>query len=328
MLVPLLLIVIGLVLVVWGADRFVVGAAATAHHLGVSPLLIGLTIVGFGTSAPEILVAVNAALDGNPGLALGNALGSNIANIGLIIGAATLLVPLTIRSQTLRREMRVLVVVTLLAIIPFTDGTLTRVEGFILLFGLIALLGVMLYLESRARRTDPLIKEWDREIRSDLSKAVAIVWLTLGLLVLLAGARILVIGAVDIAMLLGISDLVIGLTIVAVGTSLPELAATVAAAAKDEDDLAIGNIIGSNMYNLLAVVGIAAIIEPTPLDDAILQRDYPVMMLLTAALFLIAYNIAPRTDTARSKRIPRWTGTMLLLAFIAYQSFIAYSTLT
>lgn len=314
-------IAVGLVLLVWGADRFVVGAAATAHNLGVSHLLIGLTVVGFGTSAPEILVSINAASSGNPTLAIGNALGSNIANIALILGVTALVQPLRIRSQTLHREMPVLLAVTLLTLLPFLDQHLSRAEGFALLGGL----GLMLYwlvrVELLSRAGDPMVAELEAEIRSDLSMAAALGMVLVGLLVLLLASRLLVWGAVGVAKELGISDLVIGLTIVALGTSLPELAASIAAARKNEHDLAIGNVIGSNMWNLLAVLGVAGAVGPTGFEREVLTRDFLVMIGLTIALFAMAYNIDGEGNIKRSE------GAALLLAFIAYISFVVHGAL-
>ncbi len=309
-------LIAGFALLVWGADRFVTGAAGTAHNLGVSHMLIGLTIVGFGTSAPEILVSVNASIKGNPGLAIGNALGSNIANIALILGVTALLVPLTVTSRTLHREMPVLLAVTLLTLLPFLDGSFERIEGFALL----GALGLMLYwlvkVEMDSMADDPMHAELDAEIPSDLSMPKAIGILLLGLVVLLASSNMLVWGAVNIARWMGVSDLVVGLTIVAIGTSLPELAASLAAAYKDEHDLAIGNVIGSNMYNLLAVLGTAGAISPTAFDPRVLSRDFPVMIGLTVVLFAMAYN------TSGKGAISRLEGAALLAAFIGYQAVV------
>ncbi|MBT8136894.1 MAG: calcium/sodium antiporter [Gammaproteobacteria bacterium] len=317
MLIYLASILSGFVLLVWGADRFVIGAAATAHNLGVSSLLIGLTVVGFGTSAPEILVSINAAMADNPHLAVGNALGSNIANIALILGITALVRPLRVRSLTLRREMPVLLAVTLLTLLPFLDLNLSRAEGFALLSGL----GLMMYwlvrVELESTPGDPMVAEVEAEIRSDLSMRQALGMLLLGLVVLLAASRLLVWAATNVATELGVSDLVIGLTIVAIGTSLPELAASITAAVKDEHDLAIGNVIGSNMYNLLAVLGFAAAIAPTDLERAVLTRDFLVLIGLTIALFAMAYNVG-----GDEGNIKRSEGAALLLAYTGYMGFL------
>ncbi|MBT8144902.1 MAG: calcium/sodium antiporter [Gammaproteobacteria bacterium] len=321
MLTYIAAITAGLALLVWGANRFVVGAAATAHNLGVSHLLIGLTVVGFGTSAPEILVSINAAISGNPNLAIGNALGSNISNIALILGVTALVQPLRIRSQTLHRELPVLLAVTLLTVLPFLDGRLSRPEGIALLLGL----GLMLYwlvrVEVLSRAGDPMLAELEAEIPSDMSMKTAGGLLLIGLLTLIISSRMLVWGAINVAQAIGVSDLIIGLTIVAIGTSLPELAASIAAALKGEHDLAIGNVIGSNMWNLLAVLGVAGTLAPTEFAREVLTRDFLVMIGLTIALFAMAYNIGGEGNIKRSE------GAALVLAFVGYMGFLVHSTL-
>lgn len=312
----------GFALLIWGADRFVIGAAATAHRLGVSALLIGLTVVGFGTSAPEIMVSISAAASGAPELAAGNALGSNIANIGLILGMTALIMPLTVRSQTLRRELPMLLAITLLALLPFLDSYLSRFEGFALVGGLVLMLFWLVHLETTSSGNDELTAEADAEIRHDLTLSRALAILLLGLVVLLTGSQLLVWGATGIAKALGISDLVIGLTVVAIGTSLPELAASIAAVFKNEHDLAIGNVIGSNMYNLLAVLGAAGIVQPTALDSNVLERDFPVMIGLTVLLFAMAYGWRKE-----GQRINRLEGVALLAIFVVYQTYIIYGEL-
>jgi len=316
-------ILVGFALLIWGADRFVVGAAATAHGLGVSHLLIGLTVVGLGTSAPELLVSANASYNGSPGLAIGNALGSNIANIGLILGMTALITPLKVRSETLYRELPMLLAITLVTLMPFLDRYLSRVEGIMLLSGL----GLMLYwlvrIETRSRSSDPMRAEYEAEIRSDLSISTSLLLLLVGLAVLLVSSHMLVWGATSIAKIMGISDLVIGLTVVALGTSLPELAASISAALKGEHDLAIGNVIGSNMYNLLAVMGLAGVIRPTPLDPDVLQRDFPIMIGLTVILFAMA-----NSWNASGGRINRSEGGALLIAFFSYQAYLIFGVLS
>lgn len=315
-------VLLGFALLIWGADRFVVGAAATAHTLGVSHLLIGLTVVGLGTSAPEMLVSANAAFNGSPGIAIGNALGSNIANIALILGVTAMLVPLTVRSETLYRELPMLLAITLLSLVPFLDSYLSRLEGFMLISGLSLMLYWLVRLETRSRAGDPLRTEFEAEIRSDLKLGAALQLLLVGLVVLLVSSHILVWGATNIAAALGISDLVIGLTIVAIGTSLPELAASVSAAMKGEHDLAIGNVIGSNMYNLLAVMGLAGMIQPLALEPAVLNRDFPIMIGLTVILFALAYSW-----NEGGGRIGRFEGAALALAFVSYQGYLIFGVL-
>jgi cation:H+ antiporter len=311
-------IVVGFILLVWGADRFVDGAAAIARNLGVSPMLIGLTIVGFGTSAPEILVSSMAALQGNPGLAIGNALGSNIANIALILGVTALIAPLKVASETLKREYPMLLAATLITMALMLDGALGRLDGIILLGGLVVLLYGMVRIGLKSRASDPMELEFDAELPEQMSTKSALLWFAVGLVLLLISSRILVWGAVNIATAFGISDLIIGLTIVALGTSLPELAAGVASALKGEHDIAIGNIIGSNMYNMLAVLAMPALLAPGEFLPEALTRDLPVMIGLTLALFFMGYGFRG------PGRISRLEGLLLVLTFVGYQGLLFF----
>ena len=318
----------GFVLLVWGADRFVTGAAATARNLGVSPLIIGLTIVGFGTSAPEMLVSAMAAWAGNPGIAIGNAIGSNITNVGLVLGITALITPLAVKSETLRREFPILFAVTTLALILLLDGELSRLDGVILLGGF----GVMVYwlvglgLRERAcdpavQACDPMQEEFAEEIPTDMTMGRALFWVALGLVVLLLSSRLLVWGAVNVAHYFEVPDLIIGLTIVAIGTSLPELAASVMSALKGEHDIAIGNVIGSNMFNLLAVLGLPGLIHPAAIESAVVTRDFPVMIGLTLVLLVLAYGIGGRGH------IKRFEGAFLLACYGAYLALLYFTTL-
>ncbi|MFB3064673.1 MAG: calcium/sodium antiporter [Gammaproteobacteria bacterium] len=319
MLLTVIAILAGFVLLVWGADRFVLGAGAMARNIGVSPLLIGLTIVGFATSAPEIMVSAIASLRNNPGLAIGNAIGSNIANIGLVLGATALTRPMRIQSETLRREIPALLAVTLLSVMLFLDNYISRTDGVVLLLGLGLLLHWMAGLGFRSAAGDPMSAEYAAEIPADVSTPTALAWFLLGLAVLLSGAWVLVWGAIKVAHVLNVSDLIIGLTVVAVGTSLPELAVSIVAAMKGEHDLAFGNIIGSNMFNLLAVIGVAASlspISPIRIDAEVLILHLPVMVGLTLVIFAIAYNFGGRG------RVFRVEGFLLLMSFVAYQVYI------
>ncbi len=320
MLVDLAAIVAGFVALVWSAERFIAGAAALARNLGVSPMLIGLTVVGFGTSAPEILVSGMAAWGGNSGLAVGNAVGSNIANIGLILGVTAMVQPLDVKSGTLRREYPILLAVTLGALMLVTDQHLGLVDGVILLGGLAVVLFIMYRLGVAGVGEDPLGGEFDSEIPRDMSTQVAMAWFVIGLIVLLIASKVLVWGAVNIAAAFGVSDLVIGLTIIALGTSLPELAACIAGALKGEHDIAIGNVIGSNIYNLLAVLAVPALISPGLLDPEVLTRDMPVMIGLTLAMFLMGYGFG------RPGRINRFEAFALIAAYVAYQGVIFAQT--
>jgi cation:H+ antiporter len=306
----------GFVLLVWSAERFVLGASAIASNLGVSPLVIGMTIMGFGTSAPEMLVSGMAAWNGNPAMGVGNALGSNIANIGLVLGITALVVPLSVNSRILRREYPLLFGITLLAGALLLDGELGQLDGGILLTGTALLLGWLVWVGKHPQHTDPLETEFETEVPTGISTARALFWTLLGLVVLVLSSRLLVWGATDIARALGISDLVIGLTIIAVGTSLPELAASVMSARKGEDDMAVGNIIGSNMFNLLAVLALPGLIAPSVLEPAVLWRDFPIVLALTVALFIMAYGFTG------PGRINRLEGGLLLVGFVAYMSWL------
>lgn len=322
MLLAALAILVGFVVLVWSADRFVEGAAATAKHAGLPSLLIGMVIVGFGTSAPEMVVSAMAAADGNPGLALGNGLGSNIVNISLILGITALVVPITVHSKIIKKELPLLIVIGCLVGFFLWDNALTRVESILLLVGFFSLIGWSIYTALHGKG-DVLETEMEQElIAHAMPLGRAIFWLIAGLLFLVGSSRLLVWGSVEIAHALGVSDLIIGLTIVALGTSLPELAASVVAARKGEHDIAIGNVVGSNMFNLLAVIGIAGTIEPmADLPTEVMTRDWPVMMALTVALLLVAYGFG------KAGKINRIEGGLLLFAYVAYNAYLAFGVL-
>lgn len=316
MLIDVAKVVGGLVLLIWGADRFVHGAAAVARNLGVAPLMIGLTIVAFATSAPEILVSVVASLRGNPHLAIGNAIGSNIANIGLVLGIVALIRPIELKSATLRREMPALLAVTLLTVALFLDSFLSRIDGVVLLTGLIIVVIWLVRLGLRSSSSDPMSADYEAEIPNDLSILAASLWLIVGLGALLFGADLLVDGAIAIARSIGVSEVVIGITLVAIATSLPELAVSTVSAARGEYGLAIGNIVGSNIFNLLAVVGVAAAIEPTGVPQIVLSLHLFVMVAFTLVLFAITYEYDGRGT------VSRFEGFVLVLAFIAYSAYV------
>lgn len=320
MLLPSLVLLTGLALLVWGSDRFVHGAAVTARNLGVSPMIIGLTVIGVGTSAPEILVSAVASANGNPGLAIGNALGSNITNVGLVAGATALVRPLVVRSATLRREFPLMFAVMALATWMLHDGELGRGEGALLLGGTVVVIGALVWAARRARAPDPLVEELAIEMEPAESTARALLWSGAGLVVLLLGSRAIVWGAVDIARSLGVSDLVIGLTVVAVGTSLPELGASIAGVLKGESDIAIGNVLGSNMFNLLPVLAMPGLLAPGEVEREAVVRDLPVMLASSLALFAIAYGRRGRSG------IGRVAGGGLLLGFAAYQVLLYFSS--
>jgi len=306
----------GLVLLIWGADRFVHGAASSARNLGIAPLLIGLTVVAFATSAPEILVAIVASLRGDPGLAFGNAIGSNIVNIGLVLGCVALIRPIKLRSATLRREMPVLLAVSLLTVSLFLDSYLSRVDGVVLLTGLVIVMIWMVRLGLRSAPGDPIKKDYEAEIPTDVKMSRAILWLGIGLVCLLAGAHFLVKGSMSIALILGVSEVVIGILLVALGTSLPELAVSLVSALKGEYGLAIGNIVGSNIFNLLAVIGVAATIAPTAMPPTVLSLHIFVMVAFTLVLFAMTYDDEGKGEVSRIE------GFALLVAFIAYDTYV------
>ncbi len=320
MLLASLAIVAGFVLLAWSADRFVDGAASIARYFRISPMIIGLTIVSLCTSFPEMLVAALAAFDGNSDLGIGNALGSNIANIGLVLGVTAMISPLSVRSLTLRREMPVLFLVMFLALALMADGDLDRVDGMILLTGLLLMLWWLTRLGLK-ERNDPLEAEYSDAIPATLPLKRSIFWFVAGLVVLLISSRIVVWGSVEIAQMLGISDLVIGLTIIAIGTSLPELMASIMSVLKGEPDLAIGNVVGSNMFNILAVLSMPALIHPQAFAADALLRDFPIMFLFTAALFLTAFGFRKSQG-----RINRFEGALLVGGFCAYLSLLYFGS--
>ncbi|WP_022946985.1 calcium/sodium antiporter [Methylohalobius crimeensis] len=303
----------GFAVLVFGADRFVLGAASIARHLGISALVVGLAIVGFGTSAPEMLVSSIAAWHGNTGLAVGNALGSNIANIGLIMGVSALLVPVTVHSRALRREIPLLLTTCLLAYGLSLDLRLDYVDGSVLLAGLIMFLLWLVWQGRQTSADDPLAEEVESELPPITSLPKSWFWIFFGLAGLLLGSRTVVWAAVELAHHFGVSDLIIGLTIVALGTSLPELAASLASILRKEDDLAIGNIVGSNMFNILAVYSIPTLVHPHWLEKEVVERDFPWMLGFTVALFLLGLG------WRNPGRIGRLGGLLLLAGFCAYQ---------
>lgn len=318
MLMAITAIIAGLVLLVWSADRFVEGAAATAKHLGMPSLLIGMVIIGFGTSAPELAVSAMAAADGNPGLALGNGYGSNITNIALIVGLTALIAPIAVHSQVIRKELPLLLVLTAIAGYQLIDGELTRLDGWVLLAVFAAVMGWSIYQGIRGKG-DSLVGDTDAElVAHPMPLKLALIWLVVGLVLLIVSSRMLVWGAVTIAQSLGVSDLIIGLTIVAIGTSLPELASALAAVKKNEHDLILGNIVGSGIFNTLAVVGLAAAIEPLAVDPEVLYRDWTLMAALTLGLLLMALGLS-----GKRKLITRHNGALLVLVYVGYTGYLA-----
>jgi len=304
-------------LLVWSADKFVGGAASLARNFGMSPLLIGLTVVSLGTSAPEILVSITAALVGASGIAIGNAVGSNIANIGLVLGVTALISPLPIKSALARKELPILALVTVGAGLLLVDLNLDWLDAALLLGGLCATLYLFATYHPESADRE-LLKEEEEEL-PHLKTGMAIFWFLAGLALLVISSKALVWAATDIAQLLGVSDLIIGLTIIAIGTSLPELAASIASVLKGHHDIALGNVIGSNIFNLLAVMSIPAAIAPYSFSPDVLWRDYGVMTMLTALLIAFCYFGILRR---RSINISRTLGSVFVILYAAYLALL------
>lgn len=316
MLLASFAILLGLIILVWSADKFVLGAAATAKQLGMSPLLIGMTIVSLGTSAPEIFVSATASLQGSGVLAIGNALGSNIANMGLVLGVTALIAPLPIQAKMLKKEIPILLLVTVIAGFALQNFNIDLLDA-IVMFICLGITLFWLFHETNDQGIVGMDAEEAEELES-MTRAKAIFWLVVGLLALMLSAQILVWGAVEVARYFGISELIIGLSIIAIGTSLPELAASVASALKGHHDIAIGNVVGSNIFNLLAVMPIPGLIATTEIGQEVLYRDYGTMLLIT--LFLIGFIYAFRTKG----RVGRSAGTILLLGYFSYLGLLIH----
>ena len=312
-IINLVIFLVGLVVLSWSADRFVYGASALAKNIGVAPMMIGLTIVAMGSSAPEIVVAATASLSGSSDTAVGNALGSNITNIALVLGITAMIKPLLVSSTTVRRELPVMLLITLIAVYFLSDSELTRTEGIILISLFVFVIAGMAVLSFKVEKNDPLVAETETEVPSNVPTINAVFWVIVGLILLPLSAHFLVDSAVYIARYYGISDLVIGLTIIAIGTSLPELAASVAGVLKGEDDLALGNIIGSNIFNLLAVLAMPGLIHPSVIDGAAANRDSLVMLGLSVLLFVFCFNFRG------TRQINRTEAGIFILIFLGYQ---------
>lgn len=318
MLLQVFILIVSLIALVWSADKFVFGASSVARNFGVSPMIIGLTIVAMGSSAPEMMVAGTASLSGNPNTAVGNAIGSNITNIALVLGLTALIQPLRVSSSTIKRELPLILGITLVAYFMLFDVHLSFLEGVILMVGFFLYIATLLIITLRKAKAnkvdDPMIVEAEAEVPEATSNAMAFFWLMLGIVALPLSASYLVDSAVFIAKEFGVSDLVVGLTIIAIGTSLPELAASIMSIVKKEDDLAMGNIIGSNIFNILAVLSLPALIAPGEIDMNAATRDAPYMVGLTLFLFVLCFS-----RTKGAFRITRLKGAGLFIAFIAYQ---------
>ncbi len=314
LLLPSAILIIGLVLLVWSSDVFIEGAASTAKHLSISPLVIGVVVLGFGTSMPEIVVATLASLDNSPGLAVGNAVGSNIANIALVLGITAIIAPIVVKSSILKRELPVLLAVTIGAYLLVLDGHLGFSDGIILVIALIIVMFWMIKTNKSMKKSDPMAEETQQELEDMplLSRNKALFYLIGGLIILMISAKMMVYGAEDIAHFFEVPDVVIGLTIIAIGTSLPELAAAIAAARKNEADLMIGNIVGSNLFNILAVFAVPGLLAPSLLNREVLTIDMPIMIGLTLLMLIMAL---PRNGKAV---IHKGKGIILGTLFIAF----------
>jgi len=316
MLIASAAILVGFIFLVWSADLFVAGAAAIAENMGMSPILIGLTIVSLGTSAPEVLVSINAAIYGTGELAIGNAIGSNIANMGLVLGITLMIARLPVHQNRLRREMPTLLLVTFGCGILLLDGELGILDGLLMLAALTFILVEMI----RSQSGDPnAAEEANLDELPHMQPIRAWVSFAIGLILLIASSKILVWGASQIALELGVSPLVIGLTVVAVGTSLPELAASLACAMKGHVEIALGNVLGSNLFNLLGVMSLPGLLTLQELEPAVLHRDYAAMTAITLLLALGLYGSwFMRTATATNSYVGRPLGCLLLLSYALY----------
>jgi cation:H+ antiporter len=314
LLLPSIALILGLIVLVWSSDIFIDGAASTAKHFSISPLIIGVVVLGFGTSMPEMLVSTMAALDNSPGIAIGNAVGSNIVNIGLVLGVTALIAPILVKSSLIKRELPVLLGLSVVAYLLILDGVLGLWDGVILITLLIGTLIWMIKVNKNVDPSDPLADETLQEVNAIplLSLKKGIAYLTAGLVILILSAKTMVWGAVEIAHAFDVPELIIGLTIIAVGTSLPELAASISAALKNEADLVIGNIVGSNLFNILAVLAVPAILTPSVLDTSILTIDFPVMLGFTALMLLMALPYKGQALVNAPK------GLLLSVGFVAY----------
>jgi cation:H+ antiporter len=318
MIFEVLIFLLGLTALSWSADRFVYGSSAIASNYGVSPMIIGLTIVAMGSSAPEIMVAASSSLGGNIDTAVGNAIGSNITNIALVLGCTALLKPLIVSSTTLKREIPIVLVMTILGSALLYNNYLSLYEGILLISLFFIVIGGLTWISIKADKTDPLQSETIDEIPQDVPNTKAIFWVIVGMILLPLSAHFMVNSAVNIAKYLGMSDLVIGLTVIAIGTSLPELAASIAGVLKGEDDLALGNIIGSNIFNILAVLAMPGLIAPGFVDENVAGRDMFIMLGLTLILLIFSFSLKGQ------RKINRWEGGLLVLSFIIYQAVVLF----
>ncbi|CBJ82947.1 putative Na:Ca transport protein (CacA family) [Xenorhabdus bovienii str. Jollieti] len=312
MFLTIALFITGLILLVYGSDRLVYGAAVFARSLKIPPYIVGLTVMGIGTSLPELMVSITAAQDGLPNIAVGNAIGSNITNLLLITGAASLIRPITVKSDILRRELPLMLLITAFVGYILADSYLNRLDGIVLLLTALFFIVIMIKMTtvSQDDGLDSYMQERDAELPVEGNKGIALLWVVLGLIILPISTRMVIDNAAVIARIYSISELIIGLTILAVGTSLPELATSIAAAIKGENDMAMGNIIGSNVFNITLVLGIPGILSPGVISPQAFSRDFWVMMAASVLFTIFCLG--------RKHRLNRLNGILLLGCFIAY----------
>lgn len=318
MLLAGLAVLAGLILLVYSADRFVYGASGLALSLGVSPLMIGLTIVAFGTSAPEIFVSAAAALQDNPNLAIGNAIGSNIANVGLVLGVTALIIPVAVHRSVIEQQLPIMFLVMAISVVVFVNDYLGRIEATVLLT---LLLCFVIFTVLNEKKQTPVAQTSKAGSRAP-KRLVSVLWLVTGLLLLVISSKILVWGAVEIARNLGVSDLVIGLTIIAIGTSLPEVATSITSAIKGSPELAIGNVVGSNIFNLSAVVGTTGLLAPTLIYPEVLDRDVLIMILISLLMVIL---VAPWQNR---NVLSRLGGLLLLGCYLGYLANIVLTSVS
>lgn len=319
-------ILVGFIGLIWSANRFVLGAAAIAKSFGIAPLVIGLTIVSFGTSAPEVAVSIDSSLKGLGDLAIGNAIGSNLANIGLVLGCTLLIARISVQREILCNELPVLIGLSLVTGIFLYNGLLSFWEGVILLLALYPVMHFLIVKQQRilAAQRKAHIKGENvdgEDLIRDMPRLHAVGWFLLGLAVLILSSRILVMGAATTATYFGVSTFVIGLTVIAIGTSLPELAASVISALKGHHDIALGNIVGSNIFNLLVVLSLPGVINPPYIGTIVFTRDFMFMMAITLILSAAIFIVIKRG----SAQLGRMTGLLLLLVYLSYYVVLGLS---
>ena len=314
MILNFILLAAGLLGLFFGGDWLIRGASRLARSFGISALIIGLTVVSFGTSLPELIVSLNAALLGSSDIAVGNVVGSNIANIGLILGVAGLIYPITVRRSLLRRDMPIMLAVMVIAYLMVLDGEINRIDGGLLFLGLLAFMGLMLFIAWHENHK-PLTAAQQAEVEAQEGPTILknqrgreVVRLLAGLVLLVIGARLTVDNAIEIARFIGVSELVIGITLVALGTSLPELAASGIAAMRHQSDIAIGNVLGSNIFNVLSILGVTALVKPISVNERIIEFDGLVMIAFGLLLVPFVWN----------RQISRVEAGILLVAYVAF----------